>query len=58
MYRLINQKKEKGYKYVHDFISNWEKNEDSGEMYDPLVQPLSKRIESYATNDIKEEVAK
>ena len=27
-------------------------------MYDPLVQPLSKRIESYATEDIKEEVAK
>ena len=53
-----NQKKEKGYKHVCDFISNCEKNEDSGEMYDPLVQPLSKRIESYATEDIKEEVTK
>ena len=53
-----NQKKEKGYKHVCEFISNWEKNEDSGEMYDPLVQPLSKRIESYATEDFKEEVAK
>ena len=53
-----NQKKEKGYKHVCDFISNWEKNEDSGEMFDPLIEPLAKRIEGYAINDIKEEVAK
>ena len=52
------EKEAKGYKYVCTFTSTWEKNEDSGKMYDPLVEPLAKRIEGYATNDLKEEVAK
>ena len=52
------EKEAKGYKHVCTFTSTWEKNEDSGEMYDPLVEPLAKRIEGYATNDLKEEVAK
>tara|TARA_Y100000813_G_scaffold183845_1_gene154489 strand:+ start:809 stop:1216 length:408 start_codon:yes stop_codon:yes gene_type:complete len=51
------EKEAKGYKYVCTFTSTWEKNEDSGKMYDPLVEPLAKRIEGYATNDVKEEVA-
>ena len=51
------EKEAKGYKHVCTFTSTWEKNEDSGEMYDPLVEPLAKRIEGYATNDVKEEVA-
>ena len=52
------EKEAKGYKYVCTFTSTWEKNEDSWKMYDPLVEPLAKRIEGYATNDLKEEVAK
>ena len=51
------EKEAKGYKYVCTFTSTWEKNEDSGKMYDPLVEPLAKRIEGYAVNEITEEVA-
>lgn len=51
------QKREKGYKFVHDCISNWEKKEDEDGHYDPLIEPLAKRIEGYAISDIKEEVA-
>ena len=53
-----NQKKEKGYKHVCDFISNWEEKEDGNGHYDPLIEPLAKRIEGYAIEEIKEEVAK
>ena len=53
-----NQKKEKGYKFVHDFISNWEEKEDGNGHYDPLIEPLAKRIEGYAIEQIKEEVTK
>jgi len=52
-----NDKEAKGYKHVCTFMSTWEKN-DNGQMHDPLVEPLAKRIEGYAVNEITEEVAK
>ena len=51
------QREAKGYKHVCTFMSTWEKN-DNGQMHDPLVEPLAKRIEGYAVNDVKEEVTK
>jgi len=50
-------KEAKGYKHVCTFISTWEKN-DNGQMHDPLVEPLAKRIEGYAVNEITEELTK
>ena len=50
------EKELKGYKHVCDFMSNWERKEDGDGYYDPLVEPLAKRIESYALNDIEEEI--
>ena len=47
-----DQKREKGYKYVHDHISNWEKEEDEDGHYDPLIAPLAKRIKAYATKEV------
>ena len=51
------EKKEKGYAYVSDYLSNWEQKED-GDHFDPLCEPLAKRIRAYATEEINEEVTK
>ena len=43
----FDQRKEKGYKYVSDWLSNHERGED-GAYSDPLIDPLAQRIRAYA----------
>ena len=53
------QRKEKGWKCVHEYISNTQYDSKTKKYSDVLIKPLSERIESYATNTpTDEEVTK
>ena len=53
------QRKEKGWKSVHEYISNTQYDSKTKKYFDVLIKPLSERIESYATNTpTDEEVVK
>jgi len=51
-----HERRAKGYDHVHTKLSNHEHSEDLGRCHDPLIEPLSERIESYAVEPITEEV--
>ena len=51
-----HERKAKGYEHVSTSLSNHVHSEDLGRCHDPLIEPLSERIESYATETITEEV--
>ena len=51
-----HERKAKGYEHVHTKLSNHEHSEELGRCHDPLIEPLSERIESYAVEPITEEV--
>ncbi len=53
------QRKEKGWKSVHEYISNTQYDSKTKKYSDVLIKPLSERIESYAFNTpTDEEVTK
>jgi len=43
------QRKERGYEHVSEFISNHERD-DSGQFVDRLIDPLAERIKAFATD--------
>ena len=51
-----HERKAKGYDHVSSSLSNHVQSEELGRCHDPLIEPLSERIESYATETITEEV--
>ena len=51
-----HERKAKGYEHVSTSLSNHVQSEELGRCHDPLIEPLSERIESYATETITEEV--
>ena len=54
-----DERKEKGYKHVCDWISNYERTEKADGTFDyndPLIEPLAERIEGYALNPANDEV--
>ena len=51
-----HERRAKGYDHVHSKHSNHAHSEELGRCHDPLIEPLSERIESYATETITEEV--
>lgn len=53
-----DERKEKGYKHVCDWISNFERTEKADgtfEYKDLLIWPLAERIQSYALNPVTDE---
>ena len=50
------ERKSKGYEHVSTSLSNHVQSEELGRCHDPLIEPLSERIESYATETITQEV--
>ena len=46
----------KGYEHVNTGLSNHVHSEELGRCHDPLIEPLAKRIENYATSPIEAEV--
>ena len=51
-----HERRAKGYEHVDSKLRNHEHSEELGRCHDPLIEPLSERIESYATETITEEV--
>ena len=50
------ERKSKGYEHVSTSLSNHVQSEELGRCHDPLIDPLSERIQSYAVEPITEEV--
>jgi len=51
-----DERKAKGYNHVCTGLSNHEHSKELGRCHDPLIEPLAKRIENYATAPIEAEV--
>ena len=51
-----HERKAKGYEHVNTGLSNHVHSEELGRCHDPLIEPLAKRIENYATSPIEAEV--
>ena len=50
------ERKAKGYNHISSSLSNHVHSEELGRCHDPLIEPLAKRIENYATAPIEAEV--
>ena len=51
-----DERKAKGYNHVCTGLSNHEHSKELGRCHDPLIEPLAKRTENYATAPIEAEV--